>query len=66
MPLALHRSLPRLWFVAAVGVPPLLSLDLRVYVDVLRLLEGFEALAAELAADAAAPLAPERGGVVVG
>ena len=34
--------------------------------DVLGLLEGFEALAAELAADAATLLAAEGGGVVVG
>src|SRR5215208_1547400 len=60
----LHR--PLAWIIVlAVGVPPLLLLDLRVYVDVLGLLEGFEALAAELAADAAALLAAEGRGVVV-
>src|SRR5919112_2079981 len=61
----LHRPLARI-VVAAVGVPPLLLLHLRVDVDVLGLLEGFQAFAAELAADAAAPLAAEGGRVVVG
>src|ERR671911_348172 len=49
----LHHPLSRL-FALAVRVPPLLFLDPRVDVDVLGLLEGFEALPAELPADAAA------------
>src|SRR5689334_22602549 len=50
----------------AVGVPPLLRLELRLQVDVLGLLERLEALLAELASHARLLHAPERPGVVVG
>ena len=52
--------------VLAVRVPPFLALDLRLHVDVLGLLEGLEALAAELAAEAGLLEAAEGAGVVVG
>src|SRR5687768_8566329 len=52
--------------VFAVGIPPLLLLDPGIDVDVLGYLEGFQTLAAEFAADAAALLAAEWGCIVVG
>ena len=51
--------------VLAVRVPPFLLLYLRVDVDVLGLLEGFESLPAELPANAAPLLAAEGCRVVV-
>src|SRR5215211_6555976 len=60
----LDRSLSRI-IVLAIGIPPLFLLDPGVDVDVFGLLESFETLASELAADAAPLLAAEWGGVVV-
>ena len=51
---------------ASVGVPPLLRRDLRLDVHVLGLLEGLQALLAELAAEPRLLEAAERPGVVVG
>src|SRR5215207_11265664 len=52
--------------VLRVRVPPFLWLHLALDVDVLRLLEGLEALASELAAEAGLLEPAERAGVVVG
>src|SRR5918992_684471 len=60
----LHRPLSRL-LAGPVRVPPLLLLHLRVYVDVLGFLEGFQSLASQLPPYAATFLATEGGGVVV-